>query len=81
MSNRLEFGFNQYSSPAAETSLQILLSDDETLGVAFLRTDESSQVRIEVLHCSTIANKFIPTPMGTLSTDIGERGSREIGYF
>jgi hypothetical protein len=31
------FGFNQYSSPAAETPIQILFSDDETLGVAFLR--------------------------------------------
>ena len=51
------FGFNPYSSPAAETPLQILFSDDETLGVAFLR--HATENCATVSKCQTIV--FINT--------------------
>lgn len=57
------FGHNPYSSLAAETPLQILLSSDESIGVAFLRNtteacawtnNELSQVSIRATGATSM---------------------------
>lgn len=56
------FGHNPYSSPAAEIPLQILFSDDETIGVAFLRnpTGACAWTSSELSQVSKITMVLLP---------------------